>query len=37
MIILIGVTSSIMTFAEGKFSLEKWRKGDFDVDQNDVK
>ena len=31
------VTSDVMTFAELKFILVKWRKGEFDVDGNDVK
>ena len=30
------VTSDVMTFPELKFTVEKWRKGEFDVDRNDV-
>jgi len=31
------VTSDAMAFAELKFALEKWRKGELDVSPNDVK
>ena len=29
--------SAVMMFGELKFTLGKWRKGEFDVGQNDVK
>ena len=33
----VAVTLDIMTFAELKFTLEKWRIGELDVNRNDVK
>lgn len=35
--LLSYVKSALMTFAEPKFTLEKWHKGEFDVGQNDIK
>ena len=31
---LSEVTSEVKTFAELKFTLEKWHKGELDVDRN---
>ena len=33
---LSDVTSDVTTFDDLTFPLEKWRKGEFDVDRNDV-
>ena len=36
LVTLSDIMSDVMTFAELKFDLEKWRKGKFDVYWNDL-
>lgn len=35
--LMSGVKSDIMAFAEQRFILEQWRKVEFDVCKNDIK